>query len=110
MLYDLPANLRIAKSFRRACETTPMWIQGGELIVGHPCGKPRAGSFSPDISRDWPENEPDAIATDIVDVTEHAMNSYPSLYAYQIHGTLSQSFNTARKHKERPRPPGRGRS
>ena len=49
---DLPANLRIAKSFRRACETTPMLIQPDEPIVGHPCGKPRASAFSPDISWD----------------------------------------------------------
>ena len=36
----------------------------------------------------------DYIAKDIVDYTEKNMNSYPSLYARQIHGTLSQSFNT----------------
>ncbi len=35
----------------------------GELIVGHPCGKPRAGAFSPDISWDWLESELDTIAT-----------------------------------------------
>ncbi len=51
------------KSFRRACETAPMLIQPGELIVGHPCGKPRAGAFSPDISWDWLESELDTIAT-----------------------------------------------
>ena len=33
---DIPANLRIAKSFRRACETAPLLIQPGELIVGNP--------------------------------------------------------------------------
>lgn len=59
---DLPANLRIAKSFRRACETTPMLIQPDEPIVRHPCGKPRAGAFSPDISWDWLESELDTIA------------------------------------------------
>lgn len=36
----------------------------------------------------------DLITKDIVDYTEVKMNSYPSLYAKQIHGTLSQSFNT----------------
>lgn len=36
----------------------------------------------------------DLIAKEIVDYTERKMNSYPSLYARQIHGTLSQSFNT----------------
>ena len=36
----------------------------------------------------------DMIAKDIIEYTENKMNSYPSLYAYHIHGTLSQSFNT----------------
>jgi Pyruvate-formate lyase len=36
----------------------------------------------------------DMIAKEIVDYTEQKMNSYKSLYARQIHGTLSQSFNT----------------
>lgn len=36
----------------------------------------------------------DLIAADIVDYTEKRMNQHKSLYAYQIHGTLSQSFNT----------------
>ena len=36
----------------------------------------------------------DAFARDIIDYTEHKMNSYKSLYAYHIHGTLSQSFHT----------------
>ncbi len=61
--WDLPANLRIAKSFRRACETAPLLIQKGELIVGHPCGKPRAGAFSPDIAWEWVEEELDEIST-----------------------------------------------
>lgn len=60
---DLPNNLRIAKSFRRACETAPMLIQEGELIVGHPCGAPRAGAFSPDIAWEWLEEELDDIST-----------------------------------------------
>lgn len=47
---DLPAILKRAKGFRRACETAPMLIQPSELIVGHPCGKPRAGAFSPDTA------------------------------------------------------------
>ncbi len=34
------------------------------------------------------------IAKEIVDYTEQKMNSYPSLYARQINGTLSQLFNT----------------
>ncbi|WP_239060963.1 choline trimethylamine-lyase [Desulfovibrio sp. JC022] len=48
---DLPNNIRRAMGFKRACEIAPMYIQEGELIVGHPCGKPRTGSFSPDT--DW---------------------------------------------------------
>lgn len=60
---DLPANLKRAKGFRRACETAPMLIQEGELIVGHPCGKPRAGSFSPDTAWSWVKEELDEIST-----------------------------------------------
>ncbi|WP_312355772.1 pyruvate formate lyase family protein, partial [Aminipila sp.] len=40
------------------------------------------------------DNYADMIAKEIVDYTEAKMNSYKSLYARQIHGTLSQSFNT----------------
>lgn len=60
---DLPNNLRRAKSFKKACETAPMYIQEGELIVGHPCGKPRAGSFSPDTAWKWLSDEIDTIET-----------------------------------------------
>lgn len=60
---DLDPELRIAKSFRRACETAPLLIQDEELIVGNPCGKPRAGALSPDISWEWLEDELDEIAT-----------------------------------------------
>ena len=42
---NLPANLHIAKSLPRVRNGT-MLIQPGELIVGPPCGKPRAGAFS----------------------------------------------------------------
>ena len=54
---DLPRNLRRAKCFRRACETAPLLIQEGELIVGHPCGAPRAGAFSPDTAWEWVRDE-----------------------------------------------------
>lgn len=47
---DLPPQLRIARSFSKACETAPLLIQDDELIVGHPCGRPRAGAPSPDIA------------------------------------------------------------
>ncbi|WP_448945619.1 pyruvate formate lyase family protein, partial [Klebsiella michiganensis] len=46
----MPTILLRAKAFRHACETAPILIQDDELIVGHPCGKPRAGAFSPDIA------------------------------------------------------------
>lgn len=36
-----------AKAFRYCCETAPLVIQDNELIVGAPCGSPRAGAFSP---------------------------------------------------------------
>lgn len=56
-------NLRRAMGFRRACETAPMLIQNDELIVGHPCGKPRAGAFSPDTAWEWMKEELDEIST-----------------------------------------------
>lgn len=60
---DIPVSLRRAKGFRRACETAPMLIQENELIVGHPCGKPRAGAFSPDTAWSWVKDELDEIST-----------------------------------------------
>ena len=57
--WDLPANLRIAKCFRRACETAPLLIQDKELIIGNPCGAPRAGALSPDIAWEWIADEID---------------------------------------------------
>lgn len=60
---DIPANLRRAKGFRRACETAPMLIQDNELIIGHPCGKPRSGAFSPDTAWCWVKDELDEIGT-----------------------------------------------
>lgn len=60
---NIPVSLRRAKGFRRACETAPMLIQEGELIVGHPCGKPRAGAFSPDTAWQWVKEELDEIST-----------------------------------------------
>ena len=38
-------------------------IQDDELIVGNPCGAPRAGAFSPDISWRWLEEELDTISS-----------------------------------------------
>jgi choline trimethylamine-lyase len=39
-----------------------MLIQDNELIVGHPCGKPRAGAFSPDTAWQWMSDELDTIS------------------------------------------------
>lgn len=59
----LPPILLRAKAFRYACETAPLLIQDDELIVGHPCGKPRAGAFSPDIAWRWVRDELDTMST-----------------------------------------------
>ncbi len=52
-----------AKAFRHACEMAPLVIGAHELIVGHPCGKARAGSVSPDIAWQWLDDELDGITT-----------------------------------------------
>ena len=52
-----------AKCFRYCCETAPLVIQDNELIVGAPCGAPRAGAFSPDIAWRWMVDEIDTIGT-----------------------------------------------
>ncbi len=57
----LPQIMLRAKAFRKACETAPLLIQDDELIVGHPNGAPRAGSFSPDIAWRWTRDELDTI-------------------------------------------------
>ncbi len=59
----MPTILLRAKAFRRACETAPILIQNEELIVGHPCGKARAGAFSPDIAWRWVRDELDTMGT-----------------------------------------------
>ncbi len=59
----MPTILLRAKAFRHACETAPILIQNDELIVGHPCGKPRAGAFSPDIAWRWVRDELDTMST-----------------------------------------------
>lgn len=57
----LPRIMMRAKAFRLACEEAPLLIQDNELIVGHPCGAPRAGAFSPDIAWRWMRDELDTI-------------------------------------------------
>ncbi|NLT94390.1 MAG: choline trimethylamine-lyase [Clostridia bacterium] len=61
--FGLPKILLRAKCFRKACETAPLLIQKDELIVGHPCGKPRAGAVSPDIAWRWVRDELDTMST-----------------------------------------------
>ncbi|MCL2699167.1 MAG: formate C-acetyltransferase/glycerol dehydratase family glycyl radical enzyme, partial [Defluviitaleaceae bacterium] len=57
----MPKILLRAKCFRYCCETAPLVIQDHELIVGAPCGAPRAGAFSPDIAWRWMVSEIDTI-------------------------------------------------
>ncbi|WP_067583348.1 choline trimethylamine-lyase [Endozoicomonas ascidiicola] len=59
----MPTIMLRAKAFRYACETAPILIQADELIVGHPCGAPRAGAFSPDIAWRWVKDELDTMST-----------------------------------------------
>ncbi len=59
----MPKILLRAKCFRSCCETAPLVIQDHELIVGAPCGAPRAGAFSPDIAWRWMVDEIDTIGT-----------------------------------------------
>ncbi|CCO23631.1 choline trimethylamine-lyase [Maridesulfovibrio hydrothermalis] len=59
----MPKALMRGKSFRYCCETAPLVIQDGELIVGAPNGAPRAGAFSPDIAWRWMKDELDTIST-----------------------------------------------
>lgn len=56
-------TLMRAKAFKYACETAPIVIGDEELIVGSPCGGPRHGAFSPDISWRWVEEELDTLGT-----------------------------------------------
>lgn len=59
----MPKAVLRAKCFKHCCETAPLVIQDDELIVGNPCGAPRAGAFSPDISWRWLEEELDTISS-----------------------------------------------
>jgi choline trimethylamine-lyase len=59
----MPKSIFRGKSFRYCCETAPLLIQDDELIVGAPCGAPRAGACSPDIAWRWMEDEIDTIGT-----------------------------------------------
>jgi formate C-acetyltransferase len=57
----MPKIVLRAKCFKYCCETAPLVIQPNELIVGAPCGAPRAGAFSPDIAWRWMVDELDTI-------------------------------------------------
>jgi choline trimethylamine-lyase len=57
----MPKMILRAKAFRHCCETAPLVIQDNELIVGAPCGAPRAGAFSPDLAWRWLRDEIDTI-------------------------------------------------
>jgi formate C-acetyltransferase len=59
----LPKAVLRGKCFKYCCETAPLVIQDNELIVGSPCGAPRAGAFSPDIAWRWVRDELDTIGT-----------------------------------------------
>lgn len=59
----MPKIMLRAKCFKYCCETAPLVIQDNELIVGAPCGAPRAGAFSPDIAWKWMQDEIDTIST-----------------------------------------------
>jgi len=59
----MPKIMLRAKCFKYCCETAPLVIQDNELIVGAPCGAPRAGAFSPDIAWRWMQDEIDTIGT-----------------------------------------------
>ncbi|BCS95527.1 choline trimethylamine-lyase [Desulfoluna limicola] len=59
----LPKAILRGKCFKYCCETAPLVIQDHELIVGSPCGAPRAGAFSPDIAWRWVKDEIDTIGT-----------------------------------------------
>ncbi|MGL4861214.1 MAG: choline trimethylamine-lyase, partial [Enterobacteriaceae bacterium] len=59
----LPRAILRSKAFKAACEEAPLLIQDDELIVGHSCGAPRAGSFSPEIAWRWVHEELDTMST-----------------------------------------------
>lgn len=59
----MPKALIRSKCFKHCCKTAPIVIQDNELIVGAPCGSPRTGAFSPDISWRWLRDELETIGT-----------------------------------------------
>jgi pyruvate formate-lyase/glycerol dehydratase family glycyl radical enzyme len=58
-----PLIVRRAKAFREACKRKTIFIQDDELIVGHPAGKIRAASSSPETNYWLLSEELDTIST-----------------------------------------------
>jgi choline trimethylamine-lyase len=58
-----PTIIRRGKAFKKTCETKTVVIQPGELIVGMPAHKPRAGIFCPEVAWQWLNEELDTIST-----------------------------------------------
>ncbi|MCL2897914.1 choline trimethylamine-lyase [Brenneria tiliae] len=59
----MPAILLRAMAFRRACQTAPLVIEDGELIISHPAGRARGGEISPEIAWRWVAEELESMAT-----------------------------------------------
>lgn len=59
----MPAVKLRALAFKKACETAPLAIFPGELIVSHPAGKRRGGEVAPDIAWRWVRDELDSLST-----------------------------------------------
>lgn len=47
---DLPAVLKRAKALRRTLEEMSIFIQEGEVIVGHPASRPRSAEVFPEVN------------------------------------------------------------
>jgi len=65
--------IRRAKAFRELCQRRTIFIQDGELIVGTPGSRIRAGIFCPDICWSYLDEELDTISTrkaDTFSITE----------------------------------------
>ncbi|MBF0313652.1 MAG: formate C-acetyltransferase/glycerol dehydratase family glycyl radical enzyme [Oligoflexia bacterium] len=66
----MPIMLMRAKAIYRTAEILPIYIDEGELIIGHPGGKSRAGVFSPDVCWRWVEKELDTVHQRVQDPYE----------------------------------------
>ena len=50
---SLPPILKRAKALRRTLEEMTIFIQDGDVIVGHPASRPRAAEVFPDVNIDF---------------------------------------------------------